>query len=275
MENLLAHPAIQGGVAPFIVAFLIALIFVRVNLLAGLAMVAGFVVVVFLTTGFSFSPMTSTRKLTLIVLLVPVVAFIFQLGNKYLETLIKVACILISASLLWILWPVLIRGSIDEMLFPVLSYLIYAVWMVAMFMRMAELPAVTAGTSALACGIAIGGSAVIGASALLGQMGIAMAVAGGAFLLVQLLFRSEEFAGLPFTLTSGFLAALLLPVAVVYAKVPWLVLPVVALIPLISFYPFADDDRLWRNTVALLVGLAFPIGLAFYLTMQNAGEILF
>jgi len=238
-------------------------------------MVAGFAVMVLLTMGFSFSSMTSTRKLTLIVFLAPVLAFIFQLGNKYLDGLIKIACVLIAASLLWILWPVLIRGSVDELFFPVLSYVIYSVWMTAMFMRMAELPAVTAGTSALASGIAIGGSAVIGASALLGQMGIAMAVAGGAFLLVQLLFRSEEFAGLPFTLTSGFMAALLLPVAVVYAKVPWLVLPVVALIPLISLYPFVDDDRLWRNTMALSVGLAFPIGLAIYFTTRSAGEMLF
>jgi len=274
LEELLSHPAIQGGVAPFIIAFLISLIFVRANLLAGFAVVAGFICLVMLATGISFSPLTSTRKLTLLVLVIPVLALLLQLSRQYTETAFKVFYVLASVGVIWILWPVISRNPSWETLFLTLSYVIYAAWMMGMFMRMSELPASTAGIAGTASGFAIGGCALIGASALLGQMGIALGASAAAFLLVQLIFRSEEFADLTFTMTSGLIAALLLPMAIVFADVPWVVLPLVALIPLIAVYPFADEDCVWKNTIYLMATAALPMGLAFYLTWQSAGALL-
>ena len=274
MNDLLTHPAIQAGVAPFIIAFIISLIFVRISLLAGLALLAGFASMVLSTTGFSFSPMTSTHKLTLLVLFAPVIAMLFQFGVRNLDASLKLFGALAGLAVLWVLWPVIARGPLGDILVPTLTYVFYAIWMTGMFARMSEMPAITAGTSVMASGIAIGGAALIGASALLGQMGIALGAAGGAYLLVQLLFRNEEPAALTFTLTGGLMAALLLPMAIVYAKVPWLVLPLVALIPLISYYPFVDDEFVWRNTACLLVPLAGVIALVFYLSWQSAGAVL-
>jgi hypothetical protein len=274
LEELFAHPAIQGGIAPFIVAFVIALIFMRINVFAGLAVVAGFITMVLLTTGFSFSPMTSTRKLTLLVLLVPVIAFLLQISHKYTDTVLKACYGLAGLAMIWILWPVIMRTPVSEIILPVISYVVYAAWMMGMFMRMSELPAATAGTAAMTTGFAIGGSSLIGASALLGQMGMVLGSTAAAFLLVQLIFRREEFADLTFTMTSGLIAALLLPAAIVYAKVPWLVLPLVALIPLISIYPFADEENVWKNTAYLVMTIAVPVGIAFYLTWQSAGALL-
>ena len=274
MDSLLAHPAIQGGVLPFIIAFVISLVFFRVNLLAGLAIVAGFAVMVQLTTGFSFSPMTSTRKIILLILIAPAIAFIFQLWYKNLEGLSKIGALFAAIALLWVLWPVLMRAPVSDIFFPALSYVIYAAWMMMIFMRMAELPAVTAGTASMMTGFTIGGAALIGASALLGQMGMVLAATGAGFLLVQLLTKSEEAAGLSFTMSSGLLAALLLPAAIVYAKVPWLVLPIAALIPLIAIYPFADDEPSWQDTSILLLFISPLVALALYLTWESAGALL-
>jgi len=273
MEELLANPAVQGGVAPFIIAFVIALVFIRVNLIAGLVVVAGFSTVILLTTGFSFSPLTSTRKITLIVLLVPILAILIQLSGKFSESIIKFCYSLAALAIVWLMWPVLNRNPLEEII-PVLSYMIYASWMVAMFMRMSELPAHTSATAATATGIAIGGSAVIGASGLYGQLGMSLGAASGAFLLLQLMFRRTADAGLTFTMSSGLLAALLLPAAIVYSKVPWIVMPLVALIPLMAMYSFSDEECLWKNTISLLATMALPIGLALYITWQTAGALL-
>jgi len=274
MEDLLAHPAIQGGIAPFVAALILSLVFLRVNLLAGFILVAGFAIMVMMSTGFSFSPLTSTRKLSLCVLLIPVIAFLLHFSVKNSEHILKISYGLIALAIVWILWPVIMRHSFAEVLIPVVGYIIYAAWMMSMFVRMSELPGITAGTSAFATCMTIGGVALIGASALLGQMGIAFGSAAAAFLLVQLLFQRDDLAGITFTMTSGLMTALLLPAAIVYAKVPWVVLPIVALIPLIAMYPFEDERLIWRNTISLLAIIALPAGLALYLTWKSAGALL-
>jgi len=273
MEELLANPAIQGGVAPFVVAFIIALIFLRVNLIAGLVVVAGFSTVIFLTTGFSFSPLSSARKITLLVLLVPVIGILLQLSGKFSDSIIKACYGLTALAIVWLMWPVLNRNPLEELI-PVLSYMIYAAWMMAIFMKMSELPAHTAGTAATAVGIAIGGCAVIGASGLYGQLGMSLGAASGAFLLLQLISRRTEDAGLTFTMSSGIIAALLLPASIVYSKVPWIIMPLVALIPLMAMYSFIDEDSVWKNTISLFATMAIPIGLALYITWQTAGALL-
>lgn len=275
MDELLANPAIQGGVAPFLVALVIAGLFLRLNILAGLAIAAGFVTTVMLTTGIAFEPMTSTRKITLLVMVIPVLAIVLQLIDKYNDFTIKVFYTFAAAAVLWVLWPVIKNNPSIEMLFLTLSYIAYAGWMMKMFMRMSEEPAIVASTAATGVGIAIGGAALIGASALLGQLGLALAAAGGAFLLIQLLTKNAEDSGLTLTMTSAMIAALVLPAAIEYAQVPWIVLPIVAIIPLLAFYPFENENRVWRNSIVLLVGMGVLAGLAFYLTTQSAGELLF
>ena len=275
MDELLANPAIQGGIAPFFVALVIAGLFYRINILAGLAIVAGFITTVSLTTGISFEPLSSTRKITLLVMIIPFLAIALQLIDKYNDFTIRVFHVFASAAVLWVLWPVISNNPSIEMLFLTLSYIVYAAWMMKVFMRMSEQPAIVTSTAVTGVGIAIGGSAMIGASALLGQLGLALAAAGGAFLLVQLIKKSDEDSGLTLTMTSAMIAALVLPAAIEYAQVPWVVLPIVAIIPLLAFYPFEDEDRVWKNTITLLIGMVLLAALAFYIATQSAGALLF
>lgn len=275
MDELLANPAIQGGIAPFLVALVIAGLFLRLNILAGLGITAGFVTTVMLTTGIEFEPLTSTRKITLLIMVTPILAIVLQMIDKYNDFSNKVFVTFAVAAVLWVLWPVIKNNPSVETLSLTFSYLIYAGWMIKLFMRMSEQPGIVASTAATGVGIAIGGSALIGASLLLGQMGLALAAAGGAILFVQLLSKNQEDAGFTLPMTSAMIAALLLPAAIVYAKVPWIILPIVAIIPLLAFYPFEDDDSVWKNTIALLLGMGVIAGFAFYITTQSAGELMF
>jgi len=273
LEDLLANPAVQSGVAPFFIALVIGFLFNRVNILAGLCIIAGFGITVLLSVGFNFEPLTSTRKIILLVLLAPCLAIVLQMLKPPIETVLLISYALISCAIIWIFWPVLKRDFWGEII-PVISYMIYASWMMATFIRMTEIPALTASTAATLTGIAVGGAALIGSSALLGQMGMSLAAAGGAFLLVQLMVRSELDAGYTVTLTSGVIAALVLPAAVVYAKVPWIILVMVSAIPFACFYPFEDEDDVWKNTISLVLFCGLFIGAALYVTWQSAGPLL-
>ncbi len=271
--SLLEHPAIQSGVAPFLCALLISGIFYRFSTLAGLSIVAGFIVSAFLSTGFSFDPLTSTRKITLLILVAPVLGILLAISEKYSRLLLNAFYVFGALAMLWVMWPVLSRDPVD-MIMPVIGYMVYAAWMVGLFMRLSETTALSAGAASTAVGFGVGITALIGASALLGQMGLSLGAAGAAYLLVQLLSKQDMDAGFTITLTSGFMAALILPAAVVYAKVPWIVIPLIAIVPLFAFYPFEDEQSIWKNTISLLIVMALPIGYAIYLTVQSAGEMI-
>ena len=123
MENLLNNPVIQGGVAPFIVALLIAGIFMKVRILAALAIPAGVLTAVLLTTGFHFDPLTSTRKIILLIMLTPLIGLVLDLFHA--EENKKVGPVFYTLgfiSLLWILWPVITRNPFTESIIPLFGY---------------------------------------------------------------------------------------------------------------------------------------------------------
>ena len=61
MQDLLDNPALQAGIAPLIVALIIALLMARTPA-AWLAIAAGYATMLALSTGLSFSPLTASRK---------------------------------------------------------------------------------------------------------------------------------------------------------------------------------------------------------------------
>jgi hypothetical protein len=67
VQQLLEHPAVQGGVLPLIVALIFGAVFARTRY-AWLALAVAFATMIALTVGFSFSPLTASRKVTLVLL---------------------------------------------------------------------------------------------------------------------------------------------------------------------------------------------------------------
>ena len=65
MQELLNHPAVQAGFAPFLAALIIAELFQRIRL-SGLAIIAGFAVTVYLASDFTIEPLTASRKIVLL-----------------------------------------------------------------------------------------------------------------------------------------------------------------------------------------------------------------
>ncbi len=81
MNDLLNHPAVQGGLAPFVAALIVALVLGRAKL-AGLAVIAAFCTAVYLISGFGFTPLTATRKIVLLGLTAAAVGILTDFAFK-------------------------------------------------------------------------------------------------------------------------------------------------------------------------------------------------
>jgi hypothetical protein len=270
VNDILTHPAVQGGVAPFVAALIVALVLGRVRL-GGLSVVAAFCVAVYLISGFGFVPLTATRKIVLLALAAPVVGILFDFAFKPSRLGSAILGLAAGAATLWVFWPVLQQKDLDIALLMGGGAAVCVAWLVGFSLAALSAHPVRAGAAGLGLGIGVGVSAVYAASALYGQYGISLAAAAGAFLLPQMLSGKRYAAGatfvLPLALTGGLVAAATL----ILAQLPWYSLLALAFIPLAARLPAPERFPLWIQAVAVsactLAVAAAAIGLAW----QSAG----
>ena len=115
MEELLNNPAVQGGVAPFVVALAAALALFPVRL-AGLAIIAALGTAVYLIGGFAFPPASAQQKILLISLAVPVLGIIVDLAFKPTRAAGSVLGLIFGLLVLWVGWNVLKQKDAGAML---------------------------------------------------------------------------------------------------------------------------------------------------------------
>ena len=236
MNELLNHPAVQGGVAPFVVALIVVLLLGRVRL-AGLALVAAFCTAVFLISGFSFTPLTVTRKIVLLALASPVIGLMVDFAFRPSRLGTGILAAAGAAAALWVFWPVLAQKETAQAVLLGANAALLAGWLIGfMLSTQAERP-LQAGAAGLGLGLAVGGCAILGASALYGSYGIALAAGAGAVLLVQMASGRTFAAGATLVLPAALISALLAAAAVILAQLQWYVLPVLGLIPVAALLP--------------------------------------
>src|SRR3569832_1130935 len=107
MKEWLANPAVQAGIAPFVAAQVSAAILRRVGWYwAGAAVVLGFGVAVYLSTGSQFQPWTSTRKIVAVLLAAAVLGLLCDLLPALRGWRIPVCFIASAGAVLWVVCPV-------------------------------------------------------------------------------------------------------------------------------------------------------------------------
>ena len=275
MNDLLANPAFQAGVFPFCAALIFTVLTGRLSYWSGLAILAGFITVILLTTGIQFSPLTSTRKIVIMALLFPAIGTLFHLA-RFDNRQSNITLIIVGTlSIFWIIWPYISRQEINEALMIGVLSAIYVVWMLVVSASHTSSTVISAGSSAVAMGFGIGGTAIIGASALLGQIGIAIGASGGAYLLVHLILKTRRNAGYLIGICAGGISGLLGVTSVLYAKVPWYALLILAPIPLLTKISLPDRQSPWLQAVIWISICMLPAGLAMYLTSNSAGPALY
>jgi hypothetical protein len=272
VESIIQNPAMQSGVFPFALSLAVVLAFSFVGRFrAGLAVAAGLALAIWLAAGFQIIPLTSTRKIVLLSAAAFAVGFLVDLWRPSRRTAAITVGLLAAAAALWMLWPVLVRRELLPALALGGALALYAGWQTAALTSHAyDAPRALGGSVALAFGTGI--SALFGASALLGQLGMALGAAAAAPALVQLI-RGGISAGHALTLPAAAVSAWLGVAAYVYAKLPWSALLALALVPLLAAVPWPRTlpDRVVFVLITLLATSASA--LAVYLTWLSAGGV--
>jgi len=236
MSAWLAHPLVQSAVAPFAVAFIVAwLLRPHGGILAGIGFAIAYGVAVYLIMGFQWTPLTSTRKLVLAgggAVIAGIGIDLFMRGRAARYWLLALGG---AVAALWLIWPLLTRKEGSELALFIALSLGYSAWLLAGLEGLNSRPVhMVAAALALSVGTAI--SALLGASALLGQLGGAVAAAVGGYGLVFLIsgeFEPRSIFSAPVAISSALIGVS----AMAYARLPSTALVALAVIPVLAQLP--------------------------------------
>lgn len=268
MQEFLDHPAFQGGIAPFLAGLAVAALFAPVRL-AGLAAIAGFAVTVYLVGGFSFTPLTATRKIILVSLLAAGTGVCADLAFKPTRASGIVLGVIFGAATAWVFWTVLSQKPIKEALMFGGGVALFVAWLAAFSHTLRDAP-VRAGAAGLMLGMGTGIAAILAASASFGQYGMAVGAACGGFLLVQMVRARPIAAGATLTLAFGATLGLVAGGAFMLAELPWIAMPALALVPLAARIPFPAGIPVWGEAILASILAGIPAAAACYLVWQSS-----
>ncbi len=238
MNEWLNHPAVQSGLAPFLAGLIVAVLFNRIRL-SGLAVLAGFCATVYLVSDFNFEFLSATKKIILTGLITGCVAPVLMILPdhwRFIRYLMGIAAGIIT---LWVFWPVLLQKSLSDGVLLGGSVAAFVIWLVV-YNDQLSAQSVRAGAVGMGLGLGAGLCAILGASALLGQLGLSIGAAAGAYLIFQAIQNKPLSCGRIFTLPVSLLVGLLASAALILAKLPWYCLPVLAMIPAIVKLPVME-----------------------------------
>src|SRR5258706_15039774 len=106
MQEMLANPAVQGGLAPFVAALVVAALLTPFRL-GGLAVVAAFATAVYFIAGFTFSPLTATRKIILLGFAAPLAGIVIDFALRPTRFEAGMLAFGGAGAAAWVFWPIL------------------------------------------------------------------------------------------------------------------------------------------------------------------------
>lgn len=271
-NELLNHPAIEAGVLPFVIALIAgAILPKRYAWWSTVVFAVAYFIAAWLILDGRLTPLSSSRKLVILgigAVVIGVVAHLSFSATTLQRVLITLAVIAVG----WLIWPKLIRLDITQQIIIGGGAAIYAIWLTFAFHQLRD-EDIASSVSATILGFATGLCALIGASSLLGELGIAVGSGAAAISFYGLKKRIDHSAGFYFSISV--LCALIGIAAVLYAKVPWYSLIALASIPLAAMLFEWRYKSGWLRIIKLSILLLIPAGIAVFLTEQAAGPIPF
>jgi hypothetical protein len=237
--------------------------------LSGLAMVAGFAAAIYLIAGFEFTPLTTTRKIILVCLFAPLGGIALDLLVKRTRSAALLAGLAAAAVTPWVFLTILKQKDGAALWMLAAGTTLFCAWLAGFMVALRD-DALRSGAATLALGVGVGVVAVLGASALFGQYGIALGAAGGAFLLALVIAGPKSPAGAVLGLTTAMIAGLFAGGTLVLASLPWTSLLALALVPLTVRLPLPEKLPTWIKAAVASVYAIAPAGAACFLAWQAA-----
>jgi len=260
MNEWMEHPAFQAGVAPLVVAFIVGFA-LRDTRYAWLAIVAGYATVVAQTIGFTFDPLTASRKVLLLALAAPLVGIVLDatLPGRMAVAIVAIA---LGATSLWVFQSVLAQRSAQEVVLMGGGVAVFVTVLVALLLRLRG-DGLRTGASGVGLGLALGIAALLSASVGTFMTGIAIAAAAGAMMLVQLARREPVVPGALGALSIAVPVGLGTGATFMLAQLPWYAMPALLLVPAAVLLPSASEGGVWRRSLVVgftaLAAAALPV----------------
>lgn len=269
MTELLQNPVIQSSALPFVAGLLAAAILFPLRL-GGLAAAAGFAATVAMVGNFALDPLTVTRKIVVVGAAAAAFGALADLAFKPTRSAGIVLGAVFAGATLWVFSSILSQKIPAEVALLGAGLAGFTWWLVAVTVSL-HYDMVRAGAAALALGLGAGFAALLAASGLLGQYGMALGAGSGAFLLLVMVLGGRVEAGASLTLTVSVLAALVASGAVLLAKLHWTALLALALVPLLVRLPLPRGPAWMQSVVASVYGFVAAGGALAIAWLANRG----
>lgn len=259
LELLLNHPAFQSSVVPLLASMLVAAAFLPLRL-SGIGVAGGFLAAVYIIGNFAFEPLTATRRIVVVGAGAALFGVVADLALKPTRSVGIVFGILVGGASIWVFWNVLNQLSVPRALTAGGGIALLGLWLTASMLPLQDDP-LRAGAAGLGLGLGVGTAAIIGATALLGQYGLALGAACGGLLLLFMIFGGRISAGASLVLPVAAIVALLAAGAVLLAELAWWTVAVLAAVPLVVRLPLPGKAPIWLRTIlACTYSVSFAAG---------------
>lgn len=268
MQAFLHHPAAQGGVVPFAVALLAALLFKPLRL-SGLALAFALAASMYLGGDFHLEPLTSLRK----ILWLAIAAAGAGMALTYLRAawMRPLLAVLSGTAVIWVAWLILRNQPLLHKLLWGAGGAIFAAWLVFWMDKLRD-KSLRAGSAGLGLGLGMGVSVLFGGYISLGVYGIALGAASGAYLLIQMATNKRLSCGPAFTLPLSLVAGLGGVYGVLAVQTPWYVLALLAAVPFAALHaPVPEKFHNAVQAVLLSAATLALAGVAVFLTWRVTG----
>jgi hypothetical protein len=253
MTDLLRNPMVQAGVAPLVVALMLAAGLLR-SRHAWIAVVAAYATAAALVTGLSFSPLTAGRKVTLVVLLAPLVGVVLdRLALAHGRWLPWVLAALGGLIAPWVFASVLAQRDGGDRLLAGGGLVLFVGAHTLLALRLRD-SGPGGAAHGIAAGLGVGVAALLSASVGTLTSGVALAAGTGALALLQFVLNRPIVPGYTGMLALGLAPALFAGATTMLAQLPWYALPLLAAVPgAARLAATAADTRAAAQRAQLLV----------------------
>jgi len=248
MQDFLAHPAVQAGIAPFVLALVTVALLRRLRL-GGLAVTAAFLTAAYFLVGFTFTPLSATRKIVLLSMAVPFAGLLVDFAFKPNRLGSMILAAAAAAAALWVFWPALAQRDLATAWIMGASALGSVAFMTGFAQWQLNGDPVHAGAAGLGLGAGLAATAILGASATYSSFGVAICAGSGAFLLLMMVTGRTIFAGATYTLPLTLTAGLVSGGAMILSRTPWYIVLVLALVPVAARVPVPKRAPIWLQAV--------------------------
>ena len=262
MRELLLHPAVQGGLAPLLVAMAAALILYPLRL-SGLAAACGFFAAVYLTHQLDFD-----KRLLVVALAAPLLGALADLAFRPTRAAGVVLGIIFGLAAFWIFLNVLSGMPAQRLVLYALGVTAFVAVTVA-FSFLSHQEPLRAAAAGVGLGVGAGISVLFLHAKLLGLWAFALAAGSAGFLIVALILGKRVAAGAALTLSTGVIGALLAAAVVVQSGLRWHYAVLLALVPLAVRLPLPPHSASAQALVALFYALSAAGGVCALVWMAR------